>query len=163
MRHSKGHYALALVRIALGLLFLWAFFDKLLGLGFATSSANAWINGGSPTAGFLANAVTGPFSTIYHSLSGLAVIDWLFMLGLLVIGLGLTFGIATRFSCYSGTLLMLLMWSSLLPPKNHPFIDEHIIYALALIAIALSDTGSVLGLQKKWQSLHFVRKMPWLR
>ena len=32
----KALYALALARISLGLIFLWAFFDKLWGLGFAT-------------------------------------------------------------------------------------------------------------------------------
>ena len=29
--------------------FLWAFLDKAFGLGYATPSGNAWINGGSPT------------------------------------------------------------------------------------------------------------------
>ena len=51
---------------AFGLTFLWAFFDKLLALGFATGavtnaagaktgidffSQDAWINGGNPTLG----------------------------------------------------------------------------------------------------------------
>jgi len=29
------HYFWAIVRVAMGLIFLWAFFDKLIGLGFA--------------------------------------------------------------------------------------------------------------------------------
>ena len=51
---------LAAIRISLGWIFLWAFVDKLFGLGFATPSARSWLNGGSPTKGFLANAATGP-------------------------------------------------------------------------------------------------------
>ena len=40
-------------RVLLGFEFLWAFLDKTFGLGYATPSARAWINGGSPTKGFL--------------------------------------------------------------------------------------------------------------
>ena len=126
----RGRYVFALLRIALGLIFLWAFFDKLFGLNFATPSERAWIAGGSPTSGFLANAVHGPLKVFYNSLAGNPVVDWLFMLGLLFIGLSLVLGILTNIACYSGALLMLSMWSSLLPPDNHPFLDEHIIYLL---------------------------------
>jgi hypothetical protein len=35
-KSDKSIYAWAGVRIALGLTFLWAFFDKLFGLGFST-------------------------------------------------------------------------------------------------------------------------------
>ena len=45
--------ALAVLRIAMGFLFLWAFLDKTFGLHYATPSAKAWIHGGSPTKGFL--------------------------------------------------------------------------------------------------------------
>src|SRR6266511_711287 len=44
---------LAVFRVAVGFVFLWAFLDKTFGLGYATPSAKAWINGGSPTKGFL--------------------------------------------------------------------------------------------------------------
>ena len=45
-----------MLRFAMGFIFLWAFFDKVFGLGFATTADKAWIRGGSPTTGFLANA-----------------------------------------------------------------------------------------------------------
>ena len=50
----------AITRISLGWVFLWAFLDKAFGLGRATPAENAWLDGGSPTNGFLANAPTGP-------------------------------------------------------------------------------------------------------
>src|SRR5688500_16904788 len=65
-------YTLAGLRLSLGWVFLCAFIDKLFGLGFATPEKNAWINGGSPTKGFLGNAVSGPFEGFYKSFAGAA-------------------------------------------------------------------------------------------
>lgn len=45
-----------ILRILVGFTFFWAFIDKLFGLGFATPSERAWINGGSPTTGYLTMA-----------------------------------------------------------------------------------------------------------
>ena len=42
-------YMWAIARLSLGWIFLWAFLDKLFGLGHETPSARAWIDGGSPT------------------------------------------------------------------------------------------------------------------
>src|SRR6478672_9186004 len=54
--------ALTGLRLALGIEFLWAFLDKTFGLGYATPTARAWINGGSPTKGFLSHVSSGPLS-----------------------------------------------------------------------------------------------------
>ena len=56
---------LAGLRIALGWVFLWAFLDKLFGLGFATAAENAWINGGCPP-GLPRQRRADPFAGIYH-------------------------------------------------------------------------------------------------
>ena len=53
-------YIWALPRFSLGWIFLWAFVDKLFGLGFATESGKGWIDGGSPIFGFLNFAARGP-------------------------------------------------------------------------------------------------------
>ena len=71
------------LRFIMAFIFLWAFFDKTFGLGFATPTERAWIHGGSPTFGFLTNAVKGPFVDLFHSLARIGAVDWLFMLGLL--------------------------------------------------------------------------------
>src|SRR5262245_4453845 len=76
-------YIQAGLRLALGWTFLWAFLDKMFGLGHETESKAAWINGGHPTEGFLTFAATGPFQSIYHDIAGTTWADWLFMLGLL--------------------------------------------------------------------------------
>jgi len=130
---------LMILRIVLGFIFLWAFFDKLFGLGFATEFGKSWINGISPTSGFLKNAVYGPFSSIFNTLSGSIIVDILFMLALLLIGISLIFKINLKIGCYSGAVLMFLMWLSMLPPKNNPIIDEHIIYLLLFIYLSDKD------------------------
>jgi len=81
LKYPRRRYVWAVLRIFIGLIFLWAFFDKTFGLGFATNLENAWINGGSPTTGFLAHATNGFFAPFFQSLAGSALVDWLFMLG----------------------------------------------------------------------------------
>ncbi|MFB9594068.1 hypothetical protein ACFFSW_00005, partial [Saccharothrix longispora] len=109
---GAGAGALAVLRVATGAVFLWAFLDKLFGLGYATKSASAWINGGSPTKGFLSRVAVGPFESTFHAIAGAWWADWLFMLGLLAIGLAVTAGIALRPAAAAGTLMMLLMWAA---------------------------------------------------
>jgi thiosulfate dehydrogenase [quinone] large subunit len=156
-------YVLAGLRLALGWVFLWAFIDKLFGLGFATAAKNAWIDGGSPTKGFLGNAVSGPFEGFYHSFAGAAWTDWLFMIGLAGIGIALLAGIGMRIAAASGTVLLLAMWTAVLPPENNPFMDDHLIYAGVLVLLALTAAGDTLGLGKAWSRLPIVQRLPWLK
>ena len=151
-------------RFVLGLVFLWAFLDKLFGWGFATKPAAAWLAGGSPTSGFLTNAVHGPFKELFNNLSGSAVVDWLFMLALLCLGLALILGVGLKIAGWGGALLMFLMWLPLLPPANHPFIDEHIVYGILLIGLATSasEAGRSWGLGKWWASTRLVQKYSFL-
>lgn len=128
------------LRLAMAFIFLWAFLDKLFGLGFATPAEKAWINGGSPTTGFLTGAVRGPFANLFHSLAGVALVDWLFMLGLLFIGSTLLLNKKLFSGAAAGIVMMFLMWLALLFPENNPLIDEHIIYALVLALLAIKHT-----------------------
>jgi thiosulfate dehydrogenase [quinone] large subunit len=157
----------------LGFEFLWAFLDKTFGLGYATPSARAWINGGSPTKGFLSNVAVGPFESTFHAWAGAAWADWLFMVGLLGIGLALIFGIGLRIAAVSGTLMMLGMWAAEWPlakftsagepsMSTNPIVDYHIIYALALIALAVTYAGHTWGLGRLWASVPFVHRNRWL-
>ena len=141
---------------------LWAFFDKIFGLGFTTAPDVAWLTGASPTTGFLAHGTQGPFASIFQSLVGNAVVDWLFMLGLGLIGVALILGIGVRIAGWSGALMMLLMWLAILPPEHHPFLDEHIIYAFVFIGLARVDAGHVWGLGAWWSKTGLVKKLKFL-
>ncbi len=87
------------VRLAIGFEFLWAFLDKVFGLGYSTASAKAWIHGGSPTTGFLSHADGGPLRGVFHWLAGMTAVDYLFMAGLLGVGVALICGIALTAGC----------------------------------------------------------------
>ena len=132
---SKQKIVMVTLRLAMGFIFLWAFIDKTFGLGFATPTSKAWINGGSPTSGFLSSAVKGPLADFFHSLAGVAVVDWMFMAGLLFVGLTLIFNKYVKWGAVAGSIMLLLMYLALLWPENNPIIDDHIIYALVLILI----------------------------
>ena len=123
------------LRLAIGFIFLWAFVDKVFGLGFATTSKNAWMNGGSPTTGFLLNGTHGPLATFFQGLAGVAIVDWLFMAGLLFVGLTLILNKYVFWGAVTGSLMLFLMYIAAFPPSNNPLIDEHIIYILVLALI----------------------------
>ena len=134
------------LRFVMAFIFLWAFFDKLFGLGFSTTSGKAWINGGSPTTGFLSGAAKGPLADLFHSLAGVAVVDWLFMLGLLFVGLTLLLNRFVLWGAVAGIVMMLLMWLALLFPANNPIVDEHIVYALVFALLAIKHRNGELSL-----------------
>lgn len=170
---DKGLVAWALIRISLGLIFLWAFFDKLFGLGFttcrdaktgavATMCDAAWVNGGSPTTGFLKFASSGPFESFYKGLAGNTLVDWLFMLGLALIGVALITGIATKLATLSGMLLMMMMWSAVLPPEHHPFLDDHVVYTIALFGIYSTRNQQKWSLRNWWVKQPVVKQLPLL-
>ena len=164
---------LAIARVVVGFEFLWAFLDKTFGLGYATPAARAWINGGSPTKGFLSNVAVGPFEATFHTWAGAAWADWLFMVGLLAIGIALILGIGLRAAAVSGTLMLVLMWAAEWPLARftsagepsmsvNPIVDYHIIYALALITLAVTYAGHTWGLGRWWARLPFVQGNRWL-
>lgn len=142
---------------------LWAFFDKLFGLGFATESNKSWLLGISPTTGFLSNAPDGPLAPLFNSLSGNILVDFLFMGGLFLAGSALILGIGMKIACYCGALMMFLIYLSLFPPENNPLIDEHIVYIVILIGLAIRGEKQRFGLGKKWSEVKLVKKYPILK
>jgi thiosulfate dehydrogenase [quinone] large subunit len=164
---------LAVMRMAVGFVFLWAFLDKTFGFGYATPAARAWVNGGSPTKGFLGRVAVGPFESTFHAWAGAAWADWLFMAGLLGIGIALIAGVGLRIAAVSGTVMLLLMWAAEWPlgqftsagepsMSTNPIVEYHIIYALVLIALALTYAGNTWGLGRLWARLPFVQRNRWL-
>jgi thiosulfate dehydrogenase [quinone] large subunit len=111
----------------------------------------------------------GPLEGTFHTIAGAPWADWLFMIGLLGIGIALVFGIGLRAAAVSGTLMMVLMWAAEWPLakvtsagepsiSTNPLVDYHIIYALALIALAVTFAGHVWGLGRRWARLPFVQR-----
>lgn len=158
---------ITLLRIGIGFLLLWAFLDKLLGLGFATAPKDAWINGGSPTAGFLKYGTNpnSPFIGFFNWLGNYtAILDPIYMAMCLFVGITLITGIAVRPGAIAGIIFMISCYLALVPSADNPLIDEHIIYAVALLLLIVVNAGAYgWSLGRKWQNIPFVKKHPILK
>jgi thiosulfate dehydrogenase (quinone) large subunit len=169
-----GPQLLAVLRILTGLTFLWAFLDKTFGLGYATGAAKAWVNGGSPAKGFLGGVDVGPMQSVFRSWAGSGFADWLFMIGLLGIGLALLLGIGRRVAAGAGAVLLMAMWVASWPmatlnaggeptSSTNPLIDDHLVNAVLVVALAVYAAGDTWGFGRPWARLGLVRNNPWLR
>ena len=165
---------LAVLRIATGFIFLWAFLDKTFGLNYSTTSSKAWIHGGSPTFGFLKSVEVGPFQSLFHSIAGSWWANWLFMLGMLGVGVAVIAGVAIRFAALCGVALVAMMWLAEFPLAQHtsagapsgstnPIVDYHFLYGAVLIVLAMTYAGSTWGLGRTWGRLPFVQRHHWAR
>ena len=173
MSERVGKIGLLGLRLAIGFEFLWAFLDKTFGLGYHTANANAWIHGGSPTTGFLSGVNVGPLQGTFHSLAGVTTVDWLFMLGLLGVGVALILGVALRPAAISGCTILLMMYVATWPfaktgggaptASTNPLVDDHIVSFMALVAIGAFAALSVGMISRRWSALTFVRSHSWLR
>ena len=156
---TRGMWAWTLLRLLLGWSFVWAFLDKMFGLGFATCRAAesssidyfcdaAMARGGSPTYGFL------NFGTAGSHTGGL--FDWMapsapdsinladvgFMAVLLFGGVALMLGIAVRSAAIGSALLMLFMFlAGDVWPDNNPINSSHVIEMVAFLGIATVGAG----------------------
>ena len=182
--HTAGlQRVFGILRMLVGFTFLWAFVDKLLALGFSTGRATdgtiaffgdaAWINGASPTAGAIGFALKGPFADTIQSITGYQMtatgptvsgwIDWLYMASLLLIGLGLMTGVMTRLAAFGGIAWLAVFYlGTSIWPEHNPFVDEHVIDAVVLVALVLANAGRYWGLGKIWQRVSWVENRRWL-
>lgn len=76
------------------------------------------------------------FAELFQSLAGVGIVDWLFMLGLLFVGLTLALNKFVKWGSVVGSVMLILMYLSVLPPENNPLIDDHIIYIIILYLLA---------------------------
>ena len=167
--------SLAALRIAYGVTFLWAFLDKTFALGFHTGYDQegnldrfgdaAWINGGSPTEGFLSFAIPegNPFKGAFNAMAGNPVVDWLFMLGLLGIGVALLGGVAMRLATAAGALMYAFMYAAVLPLENNPVVDDHLIGIIVMAVLAFGAAGTTWGFGRRWARSPMAQASPILR
>ncbi|MEJ7705147.1 MAG: hypothetical protein WKF47_16535 [Geodermatophilaceae bacterium] len=86
-----------------------------------------------------------------------------FMLGLAGIGVALMAGVAMRIVAVSGATMLVFMWSAALPPENNPFMDNHLVYALVLVLLALMGAGKTLDLGNRWEATPVGRRNGFLK
>ncbi len=177
VRIPRGGAAVAaLLRIGLGLLYLWAFIAQGFGIGYTnqeTPAAGAtavvavdygwhfsydadkgWISSGfqhSPTAGYVDKA-HGPTAWVVQKLpTGVDDFGWMFALGGL--GVALTLGICMRIAGWGGFLLNMIIWFAGFPPTSNPLLDgEHMTFALVLLLLMFLHAGNHWGLGRWWSA-----------
>lgn len=164
--------SIAALRLAFGWTFLWAFLDKTFALGWGTGfdqegnldrfGPAAWINGGSPTEGFLTFGVPEGnwFKGTFNSMAGQAWVDWLFMIGLLGIGLTLLLGVGMRIGTAAGALMYTFMYAASFRLENNPFVDDHLIGIIAMAVLFFAGAGATWGLGSHWRRTRMVQKYP---
>jgi thiosulfate dehydrogenase [quinone] large subunit len=136
--HKVQKITLLLLRLGLGWLFFYAGITKVLD--------PAW-----SAAGYLGQAQT--FPSLFAWFASPAHIGWVNMVnewGLTLIGAALIVGIFVRWASVAGIAFMALYY---LPILSFPYagehsyiVDDHIIYMLALVVLAVFHAGRYWGL-----------------
>lgn len=141
---SYTEIILAKLRISMGFIFLWAFIEKLPN----------WLAGNSPATGFLTKGTTGIFAEFFASLANYPITDYMYMFGLMLVGVALILGIEMKLAMVGGSSMMFFIYlASALPPEHNPILDEHIIYIFVLILLYKLNSGEYIGFQNRWQKL----------
>lgn len=130
-----------LLRVSLGWLFLYSGITKVMATAW---SAETYLEGAKiwpQLFNFLLDPTVLPYVNLINK--------W----GLVAIGISLIVGLFVRWSALAGMGLMILYY---LPVLRFPYvgsnffiIDEHIIYALVLLFLAVVSAGQVWGLDRR--------------
>lgn len=171
-----GAVTAAILRIGIGLIYLWAFVAQGFGIGYTNQTVNGdtaapapveyhwnftvdtdqgWITSGfthSPTEAYVDNNTHGPLAFIPQNLPvGLDDFGWMFAIGGL--GIALTFGIASRIAGWGGLLLNIMIWFSMFPPSNNPIFDaEHFTLAFVIFLLMWINASNYWGIGRWWRA-----------
>ena len=89
----------------------------------------------------------GPFEDFYHNIAGDTWANWAVHAGPAVRRPGTDSGHRDAHCIDRGSSSMyIMMWTVVLPPENHPFLDHHILGVITLIVLAGFHAGDHLGL-----------------
>ena len=122
------------------------------------------IRSDSSAAGF---ALKGPFADNIQAVTGFQMtqagpqvagwLDAVYMISMLLIGLGLITGVMTRLAAVGGIIWMATFYlGTAIWPEHNPFVDDHVIMAAVLVGLILANAGRYYGLGKVWQRYRFV-------
>lgn len=145
----------------------WALLALRLSLGWYMFYAGITkvINPAWSAAGYLKGAKT--FGGFYQALTNPAVLPFVNFMnewGLTLLGVSLILGVGVRLSGILGAVLMLLYYFPVLEfPKVPPhayLVDDHVIYAAALLLLSALRAGRTIGLDAKLAAHPFFAKRP---
>ena len=151
-RHQLG---VAVLRVGVGLIFLWAGLEKVIGAGAEWSAAGflGFATGGSLGWPFVAETVEGVVYNPTHDMwvvfsenaTAMGIIDLLVPWGQIGIGVSLIMGLLTRFGAAMGTLMMLLFFVAAWD-FQFGIVNQHLTYALVTFFLGYIGSGNFFGL-----------------
>jgi thiosulfate dehydrogenase (quinone) large subunit len=161
---------LAVLRVALGVGFLYAGLEKALNFGGAAKAfdATGFLKGGTlgTAPGAAADAIVNPTHSFWVGLAGdpalMSAINTLVVFGEVAIGVALILGFATRFAGVAGTLMMGLFFVASWD-FAHGLVNEQFLYAIVAAFVAYAAAGEAYGLDAIIERTRIVRQQPKLR
>jgi len=150
--HQRG---VALLRIMVGIIFLWAGLEKLLApeafdasgfLKFATAGTLGWpFVAGEVAEGTVFNPTQGLWLALADNSAPMGIINILVPLGQIGIGVSLILGLFTRFAATMGALMMTFFFFAAWD-FAYGVVNQHLAYALICLTIAGIGAGRYYGL-----------------
>ena len=151
----RHQLAVAVLRVAVGFIFLFAGLEKVIGGAGAWSAAGFLQHGTAGTLGWpwISEVVEGtiynPTQPFWVALAdndfAMSIINLLVPWGQIGIGVGLMLGLLTRFSAAMGTLMMLLFFFAAWDIE-FGVVNQHLTYALVTFVLGYLGTGNFYGL-----------------
>ena len=149
--------AIAVLRVGVGIIFLWAGLEKILApepfdasgfLQFGTAGSLGWpFVTGEVAEGTVFNPTHDFWVALSENESAMALINVLVPYGQLGIGVGLILGLLTRFSSAMGTLMMLFFFVAAWD-FEFGIVNQHLTYALVTAFLGLIGAGNWYGLDR---------------
>ncbi len=150
--HQRG---VALLRIMVGIIFLWAGLEKLLApapfdaggfLKFATAGTLGWpFVSGEVAEGTDFNPTHGLWLALAGNAPLMGLINSLVPLGRIGIGISLIFGLFTRFGATMGALMMTFFFFAAWD-FAYGIVNQHLAYALICLTLTGLGAGRYYGL-----------------
>ncbi|HEY6608484.1 MAG TPA: DoxX family membrane protein [Candidatus Limnocylindria bacterium] len=145
---------IAVLRIGVGIIFLWAGLEKLLApeafsaagfLQFGTGGSLGWpFVSGEVAEGTIYNPTNDFWVALAGNETAMSIINILVPWGQVGIGLGLILGLLTRFSAAMGALMMLFFFIAAWD-FAYGIVNQHLAYALVTAFLGLIGAGNYYG------------------
>ena len=143
-------------RIVIGVIFLWAGLEKLIGSGpdgfsaagflqFGTNGTLGWPFFSGDSAGHVFNPTAAFWQGLASNGTAMPIINFLVMYGEIGIGVSLILGLLTRFAAAMGTLMMLLFFFAAWD-FAYGIVNQHLTYAVVTFGLAVIGAGNFYGL-----------------
>jgi thiosulfate dehydrogenase [quinone] large subunit len=155
-----SRYGAALLRVVVGVIFVWAGLGKVFNEGlpgswtaqgylkFATNGSLGWpFVTGTPDPNAVYNPTHGFWVSLADNATAMTIVNNLVVAGELCIGVALILGVVTRFAGVMGALMMAFLflagWSF-----TNGIVEEHATYGVVLLALAGMGAGNYYGLDR---------------